>query len=110
MKPEDIRRLYREEDPATQEEARKFQEEARTDPAQARRLLLTIYALGGEDPEFARLLDLVLKVGIMQLIVLRAQDDDKFALQIAETIIDAMEQLKPGSRVRRGKPKQARTA
>lgn len=110
MKPEDIRKLYREEDAATEEEARRTQQEARTDPDQARRLLLTLYALAGEDEHFNAVLNLVMKVATMQLIAIKVHEDDDFALKIAEVITDAMEQLKPGSRVQRGKAKTARSA
>ena len=112
MKPDDIRRLYRQETEATPEEAEAAAQEARTDPDQARRLLLSMYALAGEDAEFDRLLALILKVGTMQLIADAAHKDDTFALHMAELITDAMEQLKPGSmRVPRGKPgKKVRSA
>lgn len=111
MKPEDIRKLYRAESEATPEEAAAAAQEARTDPDQARRLLLSMYALAGEDVEFERLLQLILQVGTMQLIADAAHKDDRFALHMAELITDAMEQLKPGSmKVPRGKPRKASSA
>lgn len=111
MKPEDIRRLYRGETPATDAEQAETRERLRTDPDEARRLLLSLYALGGEDKEIAALVDLVVKVGAMQLIAQRAHDDDQFALQMGELIVDAMERMKPGSmKTPRGKPKTARSA
>ena len=48
MTPEDVRRLYRAEDEATADEAAQTAQEARTDPAQARRLLLSMYALAAD--------------------------------------------------------------
>lgn len=103
MTPEDLRRLYRDEEPATDDEARETAHEARTDPEQARRLLLTLYALAGEDPEFDQLLQLVLKVGTMQLLV-QASEDDTFALHMAELILDGMEQMaKRAQRIPRGR-------
>lgn len=105
MRPEDIRKLYHQETEATPEEAAAAAKEAREDPDQARRLLLSMYALAGEDADFDRLLQLVIKVGSMQLIADAAHKNDQFALRMAELITDAMEQLKPGSmRVPRGKP------
>lgn len=110
MKPEDIRKLYAQEDAATEEEARQTQQEARTDPDQARRLLITLYSLAGEDTDFNNLLNLVVKAASMQLIALKAHEDDDFALKLAAMILDAMEQMKPAARVQRGKPKTARSA
>jgi len=112
MTPEDIRKLYASEDAADTAEARQTQEQARTDPDTARKLLLTLYALGGEDQEFGELLNLVIKVATMQLIAMKVHEDDDFALKIAELILDGMETMKPGSRVQRGRQsaKKARTA
>jgi hypothetical protein len=104
MTPEDIRKLYRDEAPATDEDARATQEEARTDPAQARRLLVTLYSLAGEDRVFDDLLSLVLKVGTMQLLVQAAEADDTFALRMAGLILDGMEQMaKASQRTPRGR-------
>lgn len=113
MTPEDLRKLYRDESPATDNEARETANEARTNPDQARRLLLTLYALGGEDREFAELLNLVLKVATMQLIALKAHEDDDFALKMAELILDGMQQMaKAAQRTPRGRQagKKVRTA
>jgi hypothetical protein len=103
MRPEDIRKLYQAEDAADAAEARATQQEARTNPDTARALLLTLYSLAGEDRDFDRLLQLVLKVGTMQLLVQEAEQSDRFALQLAEVILDGMETMKPGSRVTRGR-------
>lgn len=93
MTPEDIRRLYRDEPAATNDEARETASEARTDPDQARRLLITLYSVAGEDRTFDQLLQLVLKVGTMQLLVNAAEKDDRFALHMAELILDGMESM-----------------
>lgn len=101
--------MYRQETAATDEEARSAQHDAKTDPAQARRLILTLYALAGEDPIFHVLHKLVLETALMQLIVLRASEDDQFALQMAELIIEGMEHLS-SKRTPRGKARPARSA
>lgn len=93
MTPDDIRKLYHREGAATDEEARQTAHEARTDPDQARRLLVTLYSLAGEDRSFDQLLQLVIKVGAMQLLILQAEQSDTFALQMAELILDGMEQM-----------------
>lgn len=113
MKAEDIRRLYRGEDPASEDEAKETADTLRTDPEQARRLLLTIYALASEDTQFEQLLAVVLKAALMQMLVRAVADDDAFALQIGQLISEAMDTLKPGSmrsRTPRGKPGKPRTA
>jgi hypothetical protein len=113
MTPDDIRRLYRDETPATDEEARETAHEARTDPDQARRLLLTFYSLAGEDREIDQLLQLVLKAGTMQLLAQAATHDDTFALRMAELILDGMaEMAEARQRTPRGRQaaKKARTA
>jgi len=110
MTPEDIRKIYRDEDAATDDEARKTEQEARTDPDQARRLLLTLYALAGEDRTFDHLLQLVLKVGTMQLLVQASEESDTFALRMAELILDGMRQMAGQAKTPRGKPKKARSA
>lgn len=111
MTPEDLRRMYRNEDAATDQDARETAQEARTDPDQARRLLLTLYALGGEDRAFAELLNLIVKVASMQLIALKAHEDDDFALKMAELILDGMQQMAP-QRTPRGRQaaKKAKSA
>lgn len=104
MRPEDIRKLYASEGAASEDEARKTADEARTDPDQARRLLVTLYSLAGEDRTFEHLLQLVLKVGTMQLLIRATEGDDRFALQMAELILDGMEQMaKQAERVQRGR-------
>ena len=113
MTPEDIRKMYRAEPEATDDEARATSQEARTDPDQARRLLLTLYALAGEDLVFDQLLQFVLKVGTMQLLVQASEADDTFALRMAELILDGMEQMaKQAARTPRGRQsaKKAKSA
>lgn len=110
MKPEDIRRLYNQEDAATDAEAAQTQSDMRTDPDMARSALLTIYALAEDDPAFSGLLNVILKVGMMQLLVRATEDDDAFALKIGELISDVMQKTsKPGPRGkhRPNKPKSA---
>lgn len=110
MRPEDIRKIYAEESAATEEEARETQAQARTDPAMARMLILTLYSLAGEDREFDQLLEIVLKVGTMQLLIQEAEQSDRFALAMAELIIDGMETMKPNSRVQRGRQTKKATS
>jgi hypothetical protein len=113
MTPDDLRKLYRDESAATDDEARETAHEARTDPDQARRLLLTLYTLAGDDPVFDQLLQLVLKAGTMQLLAQAASHDDTFALRMAELILDGMAQLAEArQRTPRGRQaaKKARTA
>lgn len=108
MKPEDIRRLYRELDAATEAEARETQQEARTNPDTARALLKTIYSLSVEDRDTALLLRLFLEGMLMRHIEERAEQDDAYALACADLILGLMEQMKPPPR---GKPgKAAKTA
>ena len=106
MDPEDIRRLYRRETPAGAAEAAETERKARSDPDEARRFILTIFALESEDAEFARLVALFTKAAIADLIVTRAGEDDAFALRMAELLVDAMHQLKPPPR---GRPKRPST-
>lgn len=113
MTPEDLRKMYRDEPEATDDEAREAQQEARTDPDQARRLLILLYSLAGEDQVFGELLNLVIKVGTMQLIATKTHEDDDFALKMAELILDGMETMaKQAARTPRGRQsaKKARTA
>lgn len=97
-----LRTMYHDEDPATDDEAHETMHEARTDPEQARKLLLLLYALAGEDRAFDELLQLVLKVGTMQLLI-QASTDDSFALHMAELILEGMEQMTKAAERRRGR-------
>jgi len=114
MNIDDIRKIYRSENAASDDEASETAQEARTDPDQARRLLVTLYGLAGEDQVFDQLLQLLLKVGTMQLLVQAAETNDRFALQMAEVILDGMEQMAKSAaqRTPRGRQgaKKARTA
>lgn len=108
MKPEDIRRLYRDSDAASSAEARETAEQIKNDPNMARDMLLTLYALGEEDAQFSALVDLVTKVGSMQLIVMAAHQDDEFAKRIGALILEGMERIaKVNTRTPRGKVKSA---
>jgi hypothetical protein len=108
MKPEDIRRLYRRETPATEAEAAETTGETRTDPEQARRLIEVLYSLSVEDRDFALLLKLFLEGMLMGLIQQRAESDDAYALQCAELITDLMAATM--KRVPRGKPRPTKSA
>ena len=96
MRPEDIRRMYRGEEPATEEEHRQTRAQARTDPEEARRFLQVLYAMSTEDASFA-----------MRLIEGRAAADDAFALDCAKLITDLMDAMRPTPR---GKPRPTRSA
>ena len=98
MNEDDLRRLFAKETPATAKEAAQTRAEIRTNPGMARKLLLVLYAMSGEDREFNQLLNLVLKVATMQLVARAMADDETFALQIGELILDGMEQMKPTPR------------
>lgn len=108
MRPEDIRRIYQSEDPATEEEHRQTRAQARTDPEEARRLLQVLYAMSTEDTSFAMLLKLFLEGMQMRLIAERAAADDSFALDCAQLITDLMDATM--RRTPRGKPRPARSA
>lgn len=113
MTPDDLRKLYRDESAATDTEARETAQTARTDPDQARRLLITLYTVAGEDRVFDQLLQLVIKAGVMQLLAQAAAADDTFALRMAELILDGMAELAQAQqRTPRGRQaaKKARTA
>jgi len=105
---EDIRRLYRQETPATAQEAAESAQEARTDPEQARRLLKVLYSLSVEDRDFAMLLKLFLEGMLMGLIEQRAESDDAYALACAQLITDLMDATR--KRTPRGKPRPAKSA
>lgn len=107
MKPEDIRRIYRQEQAASEAEFRTVAEEARTDPATARRLLAVLYSLSVEDRSFATLLHLFIEGMMMQFIQERAKGDDAYALECGSLIIDLMRDT---MRPPRGKPRSAKTA
>lgn len=113
MKPDDIRRLYRDVDMATAEEAAAAANEAQTDPAQARRFIQVLYSLSVEDRTFALLLQLFLEGALMRIIQDRAEQDDVFALECAELINELMAKMAADRQpVPRGRPgkKTARTA
>ena len=100
MRPEDIRRLYRDVDPATAREAAETANEARADPDQARRLIRVIYSLSVEDRAFALLLHMFLEASMMRLVEEHAEQDDDFARDCAQLITDLMDKMAPASRGR----------
>ncbi|KPV52032.1 hypothetical protein SE17_17865 [Kouleothrix aurantiaca] len=109
--PDDIRRLYRDSEAASSAEARETAEAVKNDPDEARRMLQALYALGSEDRQIAELVDLVTRIGCMQLIAMAAHQDDEFAKRIGEVIVEGMETIarvnsRP-ARVPRGKVKTA---
>lgn len=107
MKPEDIRRLYRQVDAATEQEAAELHAELRTDPEQARRFLKVIYSLSVEDQQFAVLLRLFLEGMLMRTIEEVAASNDDYALQCAELLIGLMNGMK---RPPHGKARTAKSA
>lgn len=108
MRPDDIRRLYAAEDPATASESARTRAAARTDPDQARRLVQVLYAMSVEDRDFAMLLKLFLEGMTMRLIEEHAASDDAFALDCAKLITDLMDATM--KKTPRGKPRTAKTA
>ena len=90
MRAEDIRKLYAEESAADDDEARAHQQQARTDPDEARRLLAVLYAMSTEDRSFAMLLELFLQGTTMRYIQERAADDAE-ALKQSNLIVDLMQ-------------------
>lgn len=110
MKPEDIRRLYAEESAASDEEYTRNQQQARTDPEEARRLMQVLYAMSTEDRDFAMLLKLFLEGTLMRTIEERAKADDAFALECSNLIADLMQAtMRPVQRGRQA-GKTARSA
>ena len=107
MKPEDIRRLYRAETAATEQESAAQRAQLRSDPDEARRLLQTLYALSTEDRDFALLLRLFLEGMLMRLVEERAATDDAYALACAALIADLMDAMQ---RPPRGRARPARSA
>lgn len=107
MKPEDIRRLYRGEQAASDAEAARTRAETLRDPDAARALIKTLYSLALEDRSFAQLLRMFLEASMMRLIEEHAEQDDAFALDSAGLIFKLMDLMAPPPR---GKPKSARSA
>lgn len=110
MRPEDIRKLYASEDAATDQEAHKTQQEARTDPDQARRLIQVLYSMSVEDRDFAMLLRLFLEGTTMRHIQERVEADDDEALKCSNLIVDLMQMtMRPVQRGRQS-AKKAKSA
>lgn len=98
MRPEDIRRLFAKEGAATAREAAATSEEVRSDPEQARRLLLTLFAIADEDAAFRALRSVVLGETLKEIVMERAAADDAFALTLGAIILGAMEAMQPTPR------------
>lgn len=103
MRPEDIRKLYASERPATDEEAAQGFRQMRVDPSEARAAIQTLAALATEDTSFAMLLGLFNTRMIGALIAERIAQDDQFALLAGRTLADLMEATSR-RRTPRGKP------
>lgn len=111
MNADDIRALYARETPATPEEAAETEADARTDPAQARRLLSVLYALASEERAAAEVLNATMFTLLMDHVMERAARDDAYALRVADLIIQQqalIAQRARAAKVPRGK--RARTA
>lgn len=110
MKPEDIRRLYRQEGAATEEEAQTTFEAIRTDPELARNHIAVLQALAeGGDRDVALLLSAFIAHASIALITERMAQDDAYALRCGAIVVDLMERMKPGS-TPRGKPGKTKMA
>lgn len=94
--------MYRRETAATEAEFIDGMQRVRTDPDEARAMLLTLYSLSVEDPAFVMLLRLFVEGAVMKLIEDRAEQDDAFALHCGGLIADLMTKTRP---VPRGKPR-----
>jgi len=112
MTPEEIKHLYETEPAASEQEARETEQEAMTDPEQARRFLQTMYVLSTEDPAFMDLLQSFLATMWSLKVKEWAMADDAYALTCAQQAIKIMELMKQGApkKTPRGKPKTARSA
>lgn len=108
MKAEDIRRLYREVEAASDEDAQATQDEVRSSPDAARKLFAVICALSSQDREFGILLNRVCSAALVDLLTERLATDDAYAVRMGQLIISVKNTLMPAAKVKRGK--QARTA
>ncbi|MBK8200239.1 MAG: hypothetical protein IPK75_17980 [Acidobacteria bacterium] len=103
MTPDEIRRLYAGETPATAAEAEATAQELRTDPAHARRMYLTLLSLAPTDAAFRGLATAITQAAAMELIRREMVADDSFALFVGALMADV---LHP-ERTPRGKVKSA---
>ncbi len=95
MDPETIRKLYKDLDPASVEEAVKTTLEARTEPDMARGLWHVLLALAPQDRTFETLLTHLLMSVVIDSIEHRMQQDDEYALVISRRITTFMEKMAP---------------
>lgn len=111
MTPEEIRRLYQREEPATEAQAADSAKRVRSDPGEARALLKSMAALAGTDEAFSILANVFIGSMVMRLIQERAETDDAYALLCGDQILTLMDKL-AFKRTPRGKQrsKPTRTA
>lgn len=105
MRPEDIRRLYHQEEAATDAEAADTRRDMETDPEQARNAILAAYAMASEGPPFTGLLNRFLSGALMALIVEEAGRSDAFALTCGKLLGEAMDDMAAQAGARK-KPKK----
>jgi len=91
MNKEDVRKLYRDEAPASADEAARTAKEATTDPNAARALFDVVFALAPQDPMFEALFRALLDSVLIDHISERMQRDDEYALVISRRITMFME-------------------
>jgi hypothetical protein len=108
MTPEELREMFAKEQPATDAEAAETCERIRTDPDEARTMLLVLYSIANTDPAFMTVLHRVLFAATMELLHRATLADDVFALKIGVLITEAMDDVATAGRTRptvsRGKP------
>ena len=96
LTPDDIRKLYEDEEPATPEEARQTAEEARNDPDAARALWAIVCAQAGTgDDQFEAVFRSCLDSIVLDIIGQHLRNDD-FALMLGRRIFTLMDMMKPG--------------
>jgi hypothetical protein len=100
--PDDIKRLYDRETPATAAEAEATRNELRNDPDTARVAFEVSLTLASDDPAFRVLVIAALNAGLVAFIRERMQTDDDFARLIGEHLARA---LTPIPRTPRGRPR-----
>jgi hypothetical protein len=105
MNKEDIRKLYRDESPATADEAARTMQEVTTDPEAARAMWDVVLSLAPTDPAFAQLFRALLDSVLIDHISERMQRDDEYALVISRRIAVYMQGTMPSAR--RGKRTKA---
>jgi hypothetical protein len=112
LTPEEIRAMYASESPATDGEAAATRERIRTDPDEARTMLLTLYSLARSEPAFMAVLHRVMFAGTMELLARATLADDEFALRVGVLITEAMDGVAQEGRAKvpRGKSKPTRSA